>query len=147
MQSERIYGIYNSTLTITPSGGSAVDCKPDHVRWVIEINAQTEDATAAVDTWSYPLITHYNWRMTLEIFPSAATSGGSTLAALIDALRTNQQVSIVAAHAPPTGTKKFDKFTGSGIVESVSVSSQKGPVTHTYQIIGQGALTRSAHDA
>lgn len=147
MQAERAYGIHTSLLTLTPAGGSAVDCRPDHIRWNLEINATLEDATAAMDAWEYPLLVHRNFRLTLEIFPSAATAGGSTMQSLIDALINNVQIGIVLAHAPPTGSKKFDKFTGSAITESFTLASPKGPVVHTFVLRGQGAMARTAHDA
>lgn len=147
MQGERIYGIYNSVLSLTPNGGSAVDCRPDHVRWDLHVQATLEDATAAIDVWAYPMLVHLEFELTLEIFPSAATAGGSSMAALIDALRTNKQIAVVAAHAPPTGTKKFDKFVGNAITQDFVMTSGKGPVTHRYVLKGQGEFDRKAHDA
>lgn len=147
MSSTRLLGKYLNSLSITPEGGSAVDLKDVAVSISISVSpADTDNATPMRSFWSYPFDLTLGWEITCEVLIEPDTTGGSKIRALYDAMLSNKQCTIIVSWSPPTGSSKYDKFSGSGLIR-FDVNSPKGSATTTFRVQGQDALTRTAHDA
>lgn len=147
MSSTRLLGKYLNSLTITPEGGVAVDLKNVAQSVGLSITpADTDNAMALRDWWSYPFDLALGWEFTCEVQIEPDTAGGSKIRTLVDAMLSNTPCSLVVSWSPPVGTTKYDKYSGAGLIR-VDLNSPKGTATATIRIQGQGALVRTAHDA
>lgn len=146
MSSTRLLGRYLNVATITPSGGSVVDIKSLITNLTLTVEKEQDNVSAVSDWWDYPFDISARWRMDIDLMDEPDTAGGSKLRTLIDAALNNTQVAVVISHAPPSGTAKYNKWTGNGIL-SFNHTFPKGSAIVSLSITGQGALTRTAHDA
>lgn len=146
MSSTRLLGRYLNTATITPSGGSVVDIKSLITNLTLTVEKEQDNVAAVSDWWDYPFDISARWRMDIDLMDEPDTLDGSKLRTLLDAATGNTQCTVVISHAPPSGTAKYNKWTGSGIL-AFNHSFPKGSAIVSLSITGQGALTRTAHDA
>lgn len=145
-QSTRVPGKYAlHTLTITPSGGSPISIKEDVANIVLNIDTETEDAHAILDTWKYPIGFEGSWSIEIETFMDADTNTSNLLAtrALSKMVVDNTAVSVEFTYKSNASghTNRGDKWTGNGIVSSSSITLPARHMTTRATILGQGALT------